>query len=75
MLNPKLLYVDLGMHIGLHLIFFGKTGVANSNSLPNQLGIHLILAKQEKLTSDSLTKAKLTSPPPSFRRVKNRNKE
>jgi hypothetical protein len=28
--------------------------VSNSNSLTNQLGIHLILAKQEKLTSNSL---------------------
>jgi hypothetical protein len=43
---------------------------SNSNSLANQLGIHLILAKQEKLISNSLSNqlgknrnlAKLTSP-------------
>jgi hypothetical protein len=43
---------------------------SNSNSLVNQLGIHLILAKQEKLASNSLANqlgknrnlAKLTSP-------------
>jgi hypothetical protein len=43
---------------------------SNSNSLANQLGIHLILAKREKLPSNSLTNqlgknrnlAKLTSP-------------
>jgi hypothetical protein len=43
---------------------------SNSNSLANQLGIHIILAKQEKLASNSLTNqlgknrnlAKLTSP-------------
>jgi hypothetical protein len=42
----------------------------NSNSLANQLGIHIILAKQEKLASNSLANqlgknrnlAKLTSP-------------
>jgi hypothetical protein len=41
-----------------------------NNSLPNQLSIHLILAKQEKLASNSLSNqlgknrnlAKLTSP-------------
>jgi hypothetical protein len=45
-------------------------GKSNSNSLANQLGIHIILAKQEKLTSNSLANqlsknrnlAKLTSP-------------
>jgi hypothetical protein len=44
--------------------------LSNSNSLANQLGIHLILAKQEKLASDNLANqlgknrnlAKLTSP-------------
>jgi hypothetical protein len=44
--------------------------VSNSNSLVNQLGIHIILAKQEKLASNSLSNqlgknrnlAKLTSP-------------
>jgi hypothetical protein len=50
---------------------WGTVGVArNSNSLANQLGIHLILAKQEKLASNSLANqlgknrnlAKLTSP-------------
>jgi hypothetical protein len=43
---------------------------SNSNSLVNQLGIHLILAKREKLVSNSLANqlgknrnlAKLTSP-------------
>jgi hypothetical protein len=43
---------------------------SNSNSLSNQLGIHLILAKREKLASNSLANqlgknrnlAKLTSP-------------
>jgi hypothetical protein len=43
---------------------------SNSNSLANQLGIHIILAKQEKLTSNSLANqlgknrnlTKLTSP-------------
>jgi hypothetical protein len=43
---------------------------SNSNSLANQLGIHIILAKQEKLASNSLANqlgknrnlAKLTSP-------------
>jgi hypothetical protein len=43
---------------------------SNFNSLTNQLGIHLILAKQDKLTSNSLANqlgknrnlAKLTSP-------------
>jgi hypothetical protein len=43
---------------------------SNSNSLANQFGIHLILAKQEKLVSNSLANqlgknrnlAKLTSP-------------
>jgi hypothetical protein len=43
---------------------------SNSNSLANQLGIHIILAKQEKLVSNSLANqlgknrnlAKLTSP-------------
>jgi hypothetical protein len=43
---------------------------SNSNSLANQLGIHLILAKQEKLASSGLANqlgknrnsAKLTSP-------------
>jgi hypothetical protein len=44
--------------------------VSNSNSLTNQLGIHIILAKQEKMDSNSLANqlgknrnlAKLTSP-------------
>jgi hypothetical protein len=44
--------------------------VSNSNSLANQLGIHLILTKREKLSSNSLANqlgknrnlAKLTSP-------------
>jgi hypothetical protein len=44
--------------------------MAYSNSLANQLGIHIILAKQEKLASNSLANqlgknrnlAKLTSP-------------
>jgi hypothetical protein len=31
------------------------SGKSNSNSLTNQLGIHLILAKPEKLASNSLT--------------------
>jgi hypothetical protein len=43
---------------------------SNSNSLANQLGIHVILAKQEKLASNSLSNqlgknrnlTKLTSP-------------
>jgi hypothetical protein len=46
------------------------TGESNSNSLANQLGIHIILAKQEKLASNSLANqlgknrnlAKLISP-------------
>jgi hypothetical protein len=46
------------------------TSKSNSNSLANQLDIHLILAKQEKLTYNSLANefgknrnlAKLTSP-------------
>jgi hypothetical protein len=44
--------------------------LSNSNNLANQLGIHLILAKQEKMVSNSLANqlgknrnlAKLTSP-------------
>jgi hypothetical protein len=44
--------------------------LSNSNRLANQLGIHLILAKQEKMASNSLANqlgknrnlAKLTSP-------------
>jgi hypothetical protein len=47
-----------------------KVEMSNSNSLANQLGIHIILAKHEKLASNSLANqlgknrnlAKLTSP-------------
>jgi hypothetical protein len=47
-----------------------EVSLSNSNSLANQLGIHLILAKREKLYSNSLANqlgknrnlAKLTSP-------------
>jgi hypothetical protein len=50
------------------LVFFSHQ--SNSNSLANQFGIHIILAKQEKLASNSLANqlgknrnlAKLTSP-------------
>jgi hypothetical protein len=50
------------------LVFWGSK--SNSNSLANQLGIHVSLAKQEKLASNSLANqlgktrnlAKLTSP-------------
>jgi hypothetical protein len=35
---------------------------SNSNSLTNQLGIYLILAKQEKLASNSLANCRAYSP-------------
>jgi hypothetical protein len=49
---------------------FSISNSSNSNSFANQLGIHLILAKQEKMVSNSLANqlgknrnlAKLTSP-------------
>jgi hypothetical protein len=52
------------------LPYWHDTTKSNFNSLANQLGIHLILAKQEKLISNSLANqldknrnlAKLTSP-------------
>jgi hypothetical protein len=57
------------------LPYWHDTAKSNFNSLANQLGIHLILAKQEKLVSNSLANqlgihqldknrnlAKLTSP-------------
>jgi hypothetical protein len=58
------------LHLDVDLPIATRKSKSNSNSLSNQLGIHLILAKQEKLASNSLAKqlgknrnlGKLTSP-------------
>jgi hypothetical protein len=60
----------LAKHKICQLKFSKLFGDSNSNSLVGQLGIHLVLAKQEKLASNSLANqlgknrnlAKLTSP-------------
>jgi hypothetical protein len=46
----KIYDIPLVLHVGE----WGQFHYSNSNNLANQLGIHLILAKRENLTSNSL---------------------
>jgi hypothetical protein len=46
-------------------MIFNPITRSNSNSLANQLRIHLILAKQEKLASNSLAKIEIWQNSPS----------